>query len=140
MAKKFYLDTAIWRDYFEGRSDGLRPLGEFAFRFLKNCEMFGCRALYSELVVFELRKEYSAERIKDAFSFFSAFLECVSIYPKQYREAKLIAAKRRETHESDALHAILARDNNAVLVTRDRHFECLNDLIGVLAPEEVIFD
>ena len=36
MAKKFYLDTAIWRDYFEDRGDGTRPIGEFAFQFLRN--------------------------------------------------------------------------------------------------------
>lgn len=25
--KKFYVDTSVWRDYFEDRSDGIRPFG-----------------------------------------------------------------------------------------------------------------
>lgn len=34
MAKRFYIDTSIWCDYFEDRNDGIRPLGLFAHNFL----------------------------------------------------------------------------------------------------------
>ena len=27
---KYYLDTSIWRDYYENRSDKFRPWGEWA--------------------------------------------------------------------------------------------------------------
>ena len=74
MGEKFYLDTAIWRDYFEDRKDGIRPLGEFAFQFLKNCEKKGCKVLYSELVVYELKRDYSDEKIKMVFSSFQNLL------------------------------------------------------------------
>ena len=35
MKRRFYLDTCIWRDYYENRSDNFRPLGEWAL-FLIN--------------------------------------------------------------------------------------------------------
>ena len=35
MVEKYYLDTCIWRDYFENRSDKFRPLGDWAFSLIK---------------------------------------------------------------------------------------------------------
>jgi len=140
MIRRFYLDTSIWRDYFEDRTDGIKPLGEFAFQFLKNCEKKGCRVLYSVVVVHELRKDYSYERIELVFSSFEHFLEIVPISNEQYLESKKLAKVKTASHESDILHAILARDNKAVLVTRDFHFETLRDIAEIKAPEEVTFD
>ncbi|MBN1376781.1 PIN domain-containing protein [Candidatus Woesearchaeota archaeon] len=40
--------------------------------------------------------------------------------------------------KNDVLHAILARDNNAILVTRDKHFYKLAEKIIVKKPEELI--
>lgn len=140
MEQRFYLDTAIWRDYFEDRKDGIRPLGEFAFRFLKDCEKKGCIVLYSETVVHELKRDYSDERIQQVFSPFRHFLEVVPISKEQYLESKKLAKLKNESHESDILHSILARDNNAVLITRDFHFETLRDIVEIKVPEEVTFD
>ena len=140
MLKKFYLDTAIWRDYFEDRGNGIRPLGEFAFQFLKNCDKKGCKVLYSGVVVHELKRDYSDERIKQVFSSFERFLEIVPISNDQYLEAKKLSRIKTESHESDILHVILARDNKAVLVTRDFHFDTLRDIVEIRAPEEITFD
>lgn len=138
--KKFYLDTAIWRDYFEDRKDHMRPLGEFAFRFLKNCEKKGCVVLYSETAIHELKRSYSSKTIKQVFSSFMHFLEIVPTSAYQYYEAKKLAVIKTDSHESDILHAILARDNNAILITRDFHFETLQDIAEIKKPEEVIFE
>jgi len=35
----------------------------------------------------------------------------------------------------DALHGILAKENNAVMVTKDRHFRKLKDKINIKKPE-----
>ena len=137
--KRFYLDTAIWRDYFEDRSDGVRPIGEFAFRFLKNCEMRCCMVLYSEVVVHELKRDYSDEKIMQVFSSFSHFIELVPVSAGQYSEAEKLARIKKESHTSDILHAVIARDSKAVLVTRDFHFETLRDIVDIKLPEEVIF-
>src|SRR3989344_1076940 len=67
MEKRFYLDTSIWIDYVEDRGDGIRPLGEFAFRFLKYCEERDLEILVSDIVILELQKILSKERINEGF-------------------------------------------------------------------------
>jgi len=39
---------------------------------------------------------------------------------------------------ADALHAVLARDNSAVMVTWGRHFLELMDIVEVRKPEELL--
>ncbi len=137
--KRFYLDTSIWRDYFEDRSDGLKPLGEFAFQFLKNCEKYGYRVLYSDLVVQELRSDYSKEKLAAVFFPFKHFLEEVQISSEQVSEARRISSTVEGTHVKDVLHAILARDNEAVMITRDKHFDVLVQIVEVEKPEDIHF-
>lgn len=139
MPQRFYLDTAIWRDYFEDRRDGIRPLGEFAFQFLKSCERNGCEVLYSGLVVQELKSDYSKERVAEVFSSFRHFLVEVPISNGQISEARKISSSVKGTHLKDALHAILARDNKAVMVARDWHFGPLEYLVKIAKPEDIHF-
>ena len=139
MQQRFYLDTAIWRDYFEDRRDHLQPLGEFAFQFLKNCEKHNCEVLYSSLVRRELLSHYSEERVRQVFSSFLNMLREVKISPEQLDEAKSINRRVRDSHTADIIHTVLARDNGATLITRDKHFEALTDIAQVLKPEEVNF-
>ncbi|HIH16374.1 MAG TPA: PIN domain-containing protein [Candidatus Diapherotrites archaeon] len=140
MAKRFYLDTSIWWDYLGDRRDNIRPLGELAFSFIQACLARGHKILYSDLTVDELRQGYSMERIQQAFSAFEEALIRVEISDEQRAEARELAQTRTESHESDLTHAIVARDNGAVLVARDHGFECLRDVVEVRKPEEIIFD
>ncbi len=55
----------------------------------------------------------------------------------QAREARSIA-KSRNVSFADALYAIIARDNNAIVVTRDAHFLLLTDIAEPRKPEELI--
>lgn len=139
MARKFYLDTSIWRDYFEDRRDNIRPLGEFAFDFLKNCEKKKCIVLFSNLIISELEGYYSNEKINHVFSSFKKIIKKVSISDEQKLEAEKISLIIKESHLKDTLHAILAKDNNAVMITRDKHFDSLS-FVEVAKPEDVIFD
>ena len=139
MKQRFYLDTAIWRDYFEDRKDRLQPLGEFAFQFLKNCEKHNYIILYSPLVLHELYSHYSDERVNEVFSSFANLLQEVKPQPGQLTEAKKINRKIKDSHTADILHAILARDSGSIMITRDKHFEALTSVVEVLKPEEVTF-
>jgi len=139
MLQKFYLDTAIWRDYFEDRKDGIKPLGEFAFQFLKNCQKNSCKVLFSDLVVEELKGDYSDERIAGLFSPFEDILVKVFLSDEQISEARKISSLVKETHFKDALHSVLARDNKAVMVTRDKHFDVLADIVEIAMPEDIYF-
>src|SRR3989344_4225144 len=66
--RRYYIDTCIWRDYFEDRRDKFRPLGEWALRMLRAIIEDNDIILYSEIVEDELRKAYSQKEITDIFS------------------------------------------------------------------------
>ncbi|MBI2656826.1 PIN domain-containing protein [Candidatus Woesearchaeota archaeon] len=61
----------------------------------------------------------------------------VHIYREQKEEAKKIARKRN-VPEGDALHAIICRDNNLQLISRDLDFERLKDITRAKLPEDFI--
>ncbi|MFH1752142.1 MAG: PIN domain-containing protein [archaeon] len=79
------------------------------------------------------------ELIERIQSEFEEQLLKVSFSNDQLIEAEKIA-KRRNLPKGDVLHAILARDNKAVLISRDKHFQELLDIVEVSFPEEVTFD
>ncbi|PIN98108.1 MAG: hypothetical protein COT90_05660 [Candidatus Diapherotrites archaeon CG10_big_fil_rev_8_21_14_0_10_31_34] len=106
---------------------------------MKKCEKNKWKVLYSEITIHELKNHYSDERIKQVFSSFKDFIIFVSISAEQRLESKELALKKDQTHSADILHSILARDNKAVMVTRDKHFEVLKDIFQVMKPEDIIF-
>ena len=135
---KYYLDTCIWIDYFENRSDRFRPLGEWAFFLIKKIIQDDDLIIYSDLVEEELQVIYSEKEIKKIFSIApKEILVKVSNSIKQLKEA-IHYSKRFNIPKKDALHAVLARDNEAILVTRDKHFYELTRDIIVKKPEELI--
>ncbi|MBI4919077.1 PIN domain-containing protein [archaeon] len=136
---KYYIDTSIWRDLHENREDKFRPLGEWAFEFFKRVILNKEIVLFSDLVVDELSIEYTKEEIELIFSIVSKvnLLEKVGENEDQVREA-MILRKQRKVPSGDALHAILARDNGAVMVTRDGHFYELTDIAEIRKPEDLI--
>ncbi len=80
--------------------------------------------LFSDLVIQELRSIGRSQ--KEFFRIFSKSekenLRRVHIYRAHIQEAREIA-RRRHVPLGDALHAILAKHNNAFLISRDRDFE-----------------
>jgi predicted nucleic acid-binding protein len=139
MAQSFYLDSSIWRDYYENRSDNLRPLGEWALMLINNILESGDFILYSDFIIEELKIKYSEEGIRNILEIADKrnLLLKADISESQAKEAAILC-KRRKVSFGDALHAILARDNNAIMVTRDKHFLELTDIAEVKKPEELI--
>jgi predicted nucleic acid-binding protein len=137
MQKRYYLDTCIWRDYVDSRRDNLRPLGEWAFQLLRNIADEENIVVFSSIVVKELRQFYTDQEIESLFSIIpKELLLEAEIFPKQIAEAK-IRAGLLGIPLNDVLHLILARDNNAILVTRDKHLLFLDD-IEIRMPEELL--
>ena len=64
-------------------------------------------------------------------------LKKVEIKEKQIKEAVRLRNNLKIPF-GDVLHAILARDNNAIMVTRDRHFEEVQNIVNIKKPEELI--
>ncbi len=139
MNKRFYVDTAIWRDYYENREDNLRPIGEWAFAFLNKALSEKDIILYSHLIEEELRVKYKQTEIDAIFSIIedTGLLQKVEIGQIQIKEAAKLC-KQKSIAFGDALHTILARDNNATLITRDRHFLELLHIAEIKKPEELL--
>jgi len=141
MPQKFYLDTGIWRDYFEDRRDNIRPLGEFAFNFLRACLEKKIPVLVSDIVVIELKRYFSQAKIGEIFSFFNSIIVWVSATPEQFSEARREWLKRvKEGNKlpfDDVLHAVLAKHHGAVLIARDNDFDFLHEIVEIEKPEDV---
>ncbi|MFH1211318.1 MAG: PIN domain-containing protein [Candidatus Woesearchaeota archaeon] len=139
MAQNYYLDTSIWRDYYENRYDNLRPLGEWAFQFLKKVIEEQAVIIYSDFVEHELRKDYDSKKINSALNIIleAGLLKKIEITPRQFKEAAELSRERKVPY-GDALHAIAARDNKAMIIARDHHFESLEDIAPSKKPEELI--
>ena len=61
----------------------------------------------------------------------------VNIGNTQWKEAHRLA-RAFSVPSGDALHAILARDNVSILITRDAHFQRLSDICTIKKPEELV--
>lgn len=138
MTRKFYLDTCIWRDYFEDRKDRFRPLGEWAFRLIKSIIENEDEIVYSELIIEELKEYYSEEDINQVFSIVPPSLLVKIQESAEDTEKAMHISKRQKIPRKDALHAILAEKSSSTLVTRDKHFWEISDQIDIRKPEDLI--
>jgi predicted nucleic acid-binding protein len=134
---KYYIDTSIWRDLHEDRKDRFRPLGDWAFELFRKIRENNEIVVFSDLIVDELSKDYDTGTIRNIFTIASGNLEKAKITKHQVIEAKN-QRKLFSVPFGDILHSIIARDNNAIIVTRDHHFEELQHIVDVKKPEELI--
>jgi len=137
MASRYYIDTAIWRDLHEDRKDKSKNLGELAFESFKKIRINKGKIVYSDFVVEELSHAYDKQTIDKLFQGVSELLEKAEINKNQLKEAADLS-KEHKIPVGDAVHGVLARDNNAIMVTRDRHFRKLKDKITIKKPEDLI--
>lgn len=138
MTKRYYLDSCIWRDYFENRSDRFRPLGDWAFSLIKLIIQENNLIIYSDLIEEELNVGFSEKDIKKIISIVpKENLVRIESSSEQLKEA-IQKAKKLNIPVKDALHAILARDNDAIMVTRDKHFYELSERLTITKPEDLI--
>ncbi len=140
MSKLIYLDTNIYLDYFEGRVDNLRPLGEFAFQLIKRAVSCEFIIILSPHVMRELENNYDENKINNFFSDLREINKLieVDINENDKQKARELSINKN-IHYSDALHVVLAIKSNAeVLITRNIiHFSGLNDLIKISFPESI---
>ena len=136
---QYYLDTSIWRDYYENRTDNLRPLGEWALELFKMIRDNKDKIICSDIVISELSNYFSKEEVKKILQIAQDknLLEMKESQPEQVQEAMKLS-RALNIPRGDCLHAILARDNKAILVARDNHFEQLRTIVDIKKPEELI--
>ena len=138
MVKKYYFDTSIWLDFFENRDEPNLPKGEWANKLINKILKNDDRIIYSDNNVYELNiVGYSQEDIKNMLQPIKPILIFVESTEKQIGKAKDLALKR-DIPKRDALHSLIARDNKAILITLDKHFQKLLDIIKPKSPKELV--
>lgn len=139
MTEVFLIDTCIWRDFYENRVDKSKNLlGEHASKLFIKILKNNYKILFSESLLWELKKDYNERDIKDMLTLLiiNNNLMNIKITKEEYSEAKILSEKR-DIPFVDCLNAIQARNNKATVITRDRHFDKLSDIAKVLKPEQV---
>ncbi|MDP2749393.1 MAG: PIN domain-containing protein [Nanoarchaeota archaeon] len=133
---RYYIDTSIWIDLYEDRKGfNGEPLGDYALKLLSFINSGTGKLVITDFLIRELSHNYSLEEINGMFNPFC--YDKIFVSENQRKEAERIA-KERDVPKGDALHAIIARDNNLLLVSRDNHFKQLRDIWPHHKPEEII--
>lgn len=134
MTDEFYLDTSIWLDLYENRGQNSQLALKLFTKIIEN----NFKIAYSDLNVKELKNiGYGTEEINEILSIAKPDnLKHTHIYKEQIAEAKKLA-KQRNIPKKDALHAILARDNDLQLIATDPHFDKLKDIIITRKPVDI---
>ena len=137
MQKKYYLDTSIWLDFIENRNEPNFPKGEWASRLIRKIIRTNSSIVVSDVVIDELKN------VGYGYYEIMAIMESlpnvygVSVRKKHRNRAKQIAA-RRNVPPGDVVHALIAKEHKAILVTLDFHFLKLRDIIRFKRPQELI--
>ena len=120
---KYYIDTCLWIDFIEGRTDD-----DIFVRIIEDEDTI----LYSYPIEKELLKYFNVSRIRMIYVLLSSkgLLYLVNVNDTEKYEAYNLSNSRNVPF-SDALHAVLARDNDAIVLTRDKHFILLKDICDV---------
>ena len=137
MVEKYLIDTSIWVDLYEDRK-GFKnePLGDYALNLLVIIKAKGSKIVVTDILIRELEANYSIEEINGMFKPFENQTEKIISTKEQREEAKKIALEK-DIPPGDALHAIIARDNNLIIITRDRHFKQIEYISPHYKPEEI---
>jgi predicted nucleic acid-binding protein len=138
MKQRFYLDSSIWIDIYENRKGyNDEPLGRYGAKLLILIKSSGCIIAISDFLVEELERYYPVDEITGMLRLFEGKIEKILLTREEKEEAKILAIEH-DVPEGDAIHAILARDHDLVLVTRDNHFKRIEKVWRHYLPEELI--
>ena len=132
--KYFYFDTSIWLDHYLER--GVH--GEAALKLILKIIAEDSFVVFSNFVEKELKNVgLSPVAINALLSMVKPEHLRVSVTKVQFEEARHLA-KLRAVPLGDVIHAVIARDTGAQLVSRDWDFEKLKDISVVRKPEDFL--
>jgi len=137
MSVRIYLDTNIYLDYCEKRSDGIRPLQEFAFNVFRRSLECEFEIAISNVVI----KEIVESKLKNKATFDMLIAELKAKKKLFYFEEKFEEVSKAKSYENwkDALHAIIAkRAKCSFIVTRNMtDFLEFGDILEPKLPEQL---
>lgn len=137
---KIYVDTNVYLDYFEGRTDYMRPLGDFAhevFQRTLSCEF---TIILSGLVVKEILNNRDEEQMYDLINELkekNKIIKTKATFEDKEKAGQIVKQKR--TSFPDTLHAVIAQRMGAeYLVTRNiQDFVELQEMTKIVLPEHL---
>ena len=141
MAEKIYLlDTCVWRDFYENRFSKIgKPLGEYATDLFMKILKSKNKILFSEALVWELKKDYEEKDINDMLNllFLNKTLTRIEITKEEHLEAKRLSQERNLPF-IDCLNVIQAKNHKALMISQDDHYlKYLTDIVKTLKPEQI---
>ena len=133
--EQFYFDTSIWIDIFDQRGEN----GEYAAALVEKILANDWMILYSDMVTIELKQiGLSDHELLRIFGIAKPdHLRRVHMANAHMTQSKKIAKPLRIPW-GDALHAMLAREHGAQLVSRDHDFEKLKHITTAKKPEDLL--
>ena len=85
MSERYLIDTSIWIDLVEDRIGyNQEPLGDYALKLFSTIKTKKNKIIISELLVNELKSNYTIENINGMFLPFKEIIETVQITKEQY--------------------------------------------------------
>ena len=133
---RYYLDTSIWLDLFEDRDEPRLSKSKYAENFLVRVIAEDAKMVYSDIVKEELLKYgLGFWELEHIFERLRKILLYVEANDKEIGKARDLASKRG-VPVMDAMHALIARNNKAMLITRDKDFQKLKDIVESKKPED----
>jgi predicted nucleic acid-binding protein len=120
---RYYIDTCIWIDYLENRTET---------DIFVDCMMRQDTIVISNILLKEIINHVHHEKVRMIFQMLESYmlLEHAKTTTEQDEEALKLSGERL-VPKPDALHAIIARDSDATLITRDKHFLQLQDICTI---------
>ncbi len=130
---RIYFDTCIWLDFYFKR--GYHSI--VAYKLFQVALATSAHVFVSDIVVKELKHlGLPMDAILAIFSVIKPIIHHLHASKMQIEESVRLG-EALQVPRSDVLHAILARDADSVLVTRDRHFKRLR-FVATSRPEELL--
>lgn len=137
MMTKIYCDTNVYIDFFQGRKDYLRDLGEFAHQLFRRIENGEFTLIISDHLLYELRHHIEDKKITELLSPLVKNGKVIKVFKtnEDITKAKVISKENWK----DALHAILANKAKAVyLITRNiQDYSGCQHLVEIKFPENI---
>lgn len=135
----FLLDTQIWVDHYLKRGPE-EIYGEMALKLILKIIADDAKIIFSNFNEKELKHiGLSPAEIEGLLLMIKPdHIKRVSVTKEQFEEAYKIA-KQRDVPVGDAIHAIIARDTEAQLISRDeKDFRKLKDVTEYKEPNDVL--
>lgn len=135
MAGRYYFDTSIWLDHYLKRGRH----GEVALKLILKIIAEDFVIVFSNFVEKELKDVgLSQPEINTLLSMVKpSHIKRTEVTKIQLEEAYRLA-KQRSVPFGDAVHAIVARDTESQLVSRDWDFNKLKDITRAKLPEDLL--